>query len=160
MLNGINLTVFLTLFFPLHIYTREILRIPPPGNKKWTLFECTNWEHYFYLSYWRCDLHFTWSSDPSDGLAFCRAKRLHQIVQRDQVSPLLVVTGLSLRFQVAGYLLLVAGEVASSRGAPSSPKKFLKCNFYRFPKGITAQKKQSSSRAELSLAVLWWSRLY
>ena len=70
------------------------------------------------------------------------------------------ITGLSLRFQVAGYLLLVAGEVASSRGAPCSPKKFLKCNFYRFPKGITAQKKQSSSRAELSLVVLWWSRLY
>ena len=50
-------------------------------------------------------------------------------------------SGLSLRFQVAGYLLLVAGEVASSRGAPSSPKKFLKYNFYRFPKGITAPKK-------------------
>ena len=29
--------------------------------------------------------------------------------------------GLSLRFQVAGYLLLVAGEVASSHGAPSPP---------------------------------------
>ena len=29
------------------------------------------------------------------------------------------VTGLSLRFQVAGYLLLVAREVASSHGAPS-----------------------------------------
>ena len=65
-------------------------------------------------------------------------------------------SGLSLRFQVAGYLLLVAGEVASSHGAPPhpSPKKFLKCNFYRFPKGITAPKKQSSSRVQLSLAVL------
>ena len=30
-------------------------------------------------------------------------------------------SGLSLRFQVAGYLLLVAGEVASSHGAPSLP---------------------------------------
>ena len=29
--------------------------------------------------------------------------------------------GLSLRFQVAGYLLLVAGEVASSHGAPLPP---------------------------------------
>ena len=29
--------------------------------------------------------------------------------------------GLSLRFQVAGYLLLVAGEVASSHGAPPPP---------------------------------------
>ena len=71
-----------------------------------------------------------------------------------EFSPESRYAGLSLRFQVAGYLLLVAGEVASSHGAPRSPKKFLKCNFYRFPKGITAQKKQSSSRAELSLAVL------
>ena len=31
------------------------------------------------------------------------------------------MAGLSLRFQVAGYLLLVAGEVASSHGAPSHP---------------------------------------
>ena len=36
-------------------------------------------------------------------------------------------SGLSLRFQVAGYLLLVAGEVASSHGAlspPTSPRRF------------------------------------
>ena len=32
-----------------------------------------------------------------------------------------VTAGLTLRFQVAGYLLLVAGEVASSHGAPSHP---------------------------------------
>ena len=49
-------------------------------------------------------------------------------------------SGLSLRFQVAGYLLLVAGEVASSHEAPT-PKKFLKYNFYHFPKGITDPKK-------------------
>ena len=79
-----------------------------------------------------------------------KAIEKHRYGLRETVSK----PGLSLRFQVAGYLLLVAGEVASSRGAPRSPKKFLKCNFYRFPKGITAQKKQSSSRAELSLAVL------
>ena len=29
------------------------------------------------------------------------------------------LSGLSLRFQVGGYLLLVAGEVASSHGAPA-----------------------------------------
>ena len=29
-----------------------------------------------------------------------------------------LLAGLSLRFQVGGYLLLVAGEVASSHGAP------------------------------------------
>ena len=50
--------------------------------------------------------------------------------------------GLSLRFQVAGYLLIVAGEVTSSHGdPPPPPKKFLKWNFYRFPKGIPASKK-------------------
>ena len=64
-----------------------------------------------------------------------------------------VITELSVRFQVAGYLLLVAGEVASNHGAPP-PKKFLKCNFYCFRKGITTPKKQSSSRVQLSLAVL------
>ena len=31
------------------------------------------------------------------------------------------VSGLSLRFQVGGYLLLVAGEFASSHVAPSPP---------------------------------------
>ena len=49
-------------------------------------------------------------------------------------------SGLSLRFQVAGYLLLVAGEVASSHGDPTT-KKVLKCNFYRFPEGIPAPQK-------------------
>ena len=33
------------------------------------------------------------------------------------------VSGLSLSFQVAGYLLLVAGEVASSHGAPPPPQE-------------------------------------
>ena len=35
--------------------------------------------------------------------------------------PVEYFSGLSLRFQVAGYLLLVAGEVASSHGAPLPP---------------------------------------
>ena len=34
-----------------------------------------------------------------------------------------MATGLSLRFQVAGYLLLVAGEVASSHGARPLPQE-------------------------------------
>ena len=33
----------------------------------------------------------------------------------------ILLAGLSLRFQVAGYLSLVAGEVASSHGAPPPP---------------------------------------
>ena len=61
-------------------------------------------------------------------------------------------SGLSLRFQVAGYLLLVAGEVASSPRDPPLPyKKFLQRNFYCFLKRITAPKRQSSSRVQLSL---------
>ena len=39
--------------------------------------------------------------------------------------------------------------VVSSRGSRKQS-----CSFYRFRKGITAQKKQSSSRVQLSLAVL------
>ena len=27
---------------------------------------------YFYVSYWRRDSHFTWSSEPREGLAICR----------------------------------------------------------------------------------------
>ena len=30
--------------------------------------------HYFYVSYWRRDRHFTWSSEPREGLAACTAK--------------------------------------------------------------------------------------
>ena len=33
--------------------------------------ESTNWGHYFYFSYWRWDRHFTWSSEPHEGLAIC-----------------------------------------------------------------------------------------
>ena len=36
--------------------------------------ESTNWEHYFYVSYWRRNLHFTWSSQPRRGPAACSAK--------------------------------------------------------------------------------------
>ena len=35
--------------------------------------ESTNWGHYFYVSYWRRDCHFTWSSEPLEDLAVCRA---------------------------------------------------------------------------------------
>ena len=62
-------------------------------KKKSTLFECqciqhesTNWDTqepikwwapgtlYFYVSNWRRDRHFTWSSEPREGLACCSAK--------------------------------------------------------------------------------------
>ena len=32
--------------------------------------------HYINVSYWRRDRHFTWSSEPREGLAICRAKAL------------------------------------------------------------------------------------
>ena len=38
--------------------------------------------------------------------------------------PVEYFSGLSLRFQVAGYLLLVAGEVASSHGVPPPQEVF------------------------------------
>ena len=51
--------------------------------KKSTLFECqcikhesTNCGHYFYVSYWRPDRHFTWSSEPREGLAVRRTKEI------------------------------------------------------------------------------------
>ena len=31
--------------------------------------ESTNWGHYFYVSNWRRDRHFTWSSESHEGLA-------------------------------------------------------------------------------------------
>ena len=30
----------------------------------------------FYVSYWRRDRHFTWSSEPREGLAACSAKEV------------------------------------------------------------------------------------
>ena len=35
---------------------------------------CTNWGHYFSISLWRKERHFTCSSEPCEGLAFWRAK--------------------------------------------------------------------------------------
>ena len=50
--------------------------------KECTLFECryiyhesTNRGHYFYVSYWRRDRHFTWSSEPVEGLVPVSALR-------------------------------------------------------------------------------------
>ena len=32
--------------------------------------------HYFYVSYWRLDRHFTWSSQLREGLAICKAEAI------------------------------------------------------------------------------------
>ena len=53
-----------------------------------------------------------------DTTGFVIGNSMDQVVQ---LLNLLLKAGLSLRFQVAGYLLLVAGEVASSHGAPPPP---------------------------------------
>ena len=45
-----------------------------------------------------------------------------------------VITGLSVRFQGAGYLLLVAGEVASSPGAPPPPQQVFEVQLLPFLK--------------------------
>ena len=69
--------------------------------------------------------------------------------------------GLSLRLQVAGYFLFVTGEVASSHGAPPPlPTPTVEVQLLRFSKRHYRPKKAFSSRVQLSLAVLWWSRLY
>ena len=36
--------------------------------------DSTIWGHYFYVSSWRRDRLFTWSSEPREGLATCRTK--------------------------------------------------------------------------------------
>ena len=53
------------------------------NNNKCTLLECqytkqesANWGHFFYVSFWRRDRHFTWSSEPREGVAACCAKEV------------------------------------------------------------------------------------
>ena len=48
-------------------------------NSTWVqmyLRQSTNCGHYFNVSYWRRDRHFTWSSEPREGSAACSTKRL------------------------------------------------------------------------------------
>ena len=53
--------------------------------------------------------------------------RLFRIKASESLEKILAVpiSGLSLRFQVAGHLLLVTGEVASSHGRPNPPPPLL-----------------------------------
>ena len=34
------------------------------------------WDTIFYVSYWRRDRHFSWSSEPGEGLLVCRARNV------------------------------------------------------------------------------------
>ena len=42
--------------------------------------ESTCWGRYFYVSCWRWDSHFPWSSELHEGLAFCRIKAVPSCV--------------------------------------------------------------------------------
>ena len=42
--------------------------------------ESTNWGHYFYVSKLRRDHHFTWSSEPREGLTACTAKGVYSFL--------------------------------------------------------------------------------
>ena len=71
--------------------------------KKCTLLECqciqhesTNWEHYFYVSYRRGDRHFTWSSQPREGLGIFRAKEVPSILNHFKTMSVGPVAGFEL----------------------------------------------------------------
>ena len=72
---------------PIFLHINTLARpARPTGSRReniCTLFECqciqhesTDWGHYFYVSCWGRDCHFTWSSEPREGQAACSAKRV------------------------------------------------------------------------------------
>ena len=72
---------------PIFLHINTLARpARPTGSRReniCTLFECqciqhesTDWGHHFYVSCWRRDCHFTWSSEPREGPAACSAKRV------------------------------------------------------------------------------------
>ena len=65
----------------------------------------------------------------------------HQYIVYSNTNLLLSTnSGLSLRFQVAGCLLLVAGEVASSHGVPPPPRSFWSATSTVFQKALPPPK--------------------
>ena len=54
----------------------------------------TNWGHYFYVSYWRRDRHFTWSSEPREGLAICKAKEVPSFLSYFKTLSIGLVSGI------------------------------------------------------------------
>ena len=54
----------------------------------------TNCGHYFYVSYWRRDRHFTWSSEPREGLAICRAKAVPSFLSHFKTLCIVPVPGI------------------------------------------------------------------
>ena len=62
-------------------------------------------------------------------------------------------TGLSLSFQVAGYLLLVAGEVASSHGAPPPPQEVFEVQLLPFSRRHYRPQKEIFIRSTAMISV-------
>ena len=44
--------------------------------------ESAYWGQYFYVSNWRQDWHFTWSSEPCEGLAVCRVRQYNTFISQ------------------------------------------------------------------------------
>ena len=40
------------------------------------------WGQYFYVSNWRWDWHFMWSSEPCEGLAICRVRQYNTLISQ------------------------------------------------------------------------------
>ena len=54
----------------------------------------TNCGHYFYVSYWRRDRHFTWSSEPREGPAICTAKAVPSFLSHFKTLCIVLVPGI------------------------------------------------------------------
>ena len=63
--------------------------------------ESAYWGQYFYVSNWRRDWHFTWSSEPCEGLAICRVRQYNTFIS--QSSDLSI--GLTLGDEPIPYIL-------------------------------------------------------
>lgn len=63
--------------------------------------ESAYWGQYLYVSNWRRDWHFTWSSEPCEGLAICRVRQYNTFIS--QSSDLSI--GLTLGDEPMPYIL-------------------------------------------------------
>ena len=73
--------------------------------------------------------------------------------------PVEYFSGLSLRFQVAGYLLLVAGEVASSYGVPPRPRSFWSATSTVFQKALPPPKSNLHQEFSYHTAIMMMTSL-
>ena len=58
------------------------------------LYERTSRRHYFYVSYWRRDRYFTWSSERREGLAVCWAKAIPSFLSHFKTLCVVQVAGI------------------------------------------------------------------